>query len=104
MLSNTSGLDNHVLSQVGILVRELCKVQCLPDPSSDIDKLSVVMANEVAISASDSSSSSKSASGSSSTTDNGSSEDMDIEYEFDDDDDDDDEDDGINHYLMNLIV
>ncbi|OXA61251.1 ubiquitin-conjugating enzyme E2 Q2 [Folsomia candida] len=81
-LSRTSGQDNHVISQVGILVRELCKAQSLPEPTSDLEKLSTAMSGS---SADSSTGSSKSAS-----TDNGSS-DMDIEYEFDDDDDDDDD-------------
>jgi ubiquitin-conjugating enzyme E2 Q len=100
MLSNTSGLDNHVISQVGILVKQLCKAQSLPEPTLDLENLSKAMASCSNVSAcSSTSTSSKSASGgsgSSSTTDNGSSEDMDIEYEFDDDDDDDEDDDGKN--------
>jgi len=91
-LSHTSGLDNHVLSQVGILVRELCKSEGLPEPVDDLQKLSTALSNDPTVSTSDSSSSSKSASGSgsSSTNDNGSSE-YDMEYEFDDDDDDEDD-------------
>jgi ubiquitin-conjugating enzyme E2 Q len=92
-LSNTTGLDNHVLSQVGILVKELCKAQCLPEPVSDLQKLATAMTNDPTVSTSDPSSS-KRAPGSGNSTDNGSSEEMDIEYEFDDDDDD-DEDDGV---------
>jgi len=32
ILSNTSGRDNHVLNQVGILLRELCRLHCIPEP------------------------------------------------------------------------
>lgn len=59
----------------------LFSIFSLPEPTSDLEKLSTAMSGS---SADSSTGSSKSAS-----TDNGSS-DMDIEYEFDDDDDDDD--------------
>lgn len=92
MLSNTTGLDNHVISQVGILVRELCKAQGLPEPTSDLERLSTALSGNSSANVNDSSSSSsKSASGSSSTTDNASSEDMDIEYEFDEEEEEDDD-------------
>ncbi len=90
-LSQTSGLENHVISQIGILVRELCKAQGLPEPTSDLEKLSTAM-TAAECSAADSSTSN---SNSSKSASNGSSEDMDIEYEFDDDEDDDDDDNGI---------
>lgn len=90
-LGNTSGLDNHVISQVGILVRELCKAQGLPEPAADLEQLVTAMTSFKSSDSSSTSSSSKSAS-SSTTTDNGSTEDMDIEYEFDDDEQDDDDD------------
>lgn len=32
ILSNTSGVDNHVLNQVSILLRELCRLHCVPEP------------------------------------------------------------------------
>lgn len=32
ILSNTSGRDNHVLNQVSILLRELCRLHCIPEP------------------------------------------------------------------------
>ncbi|XP_063216242.1 ubiquitin-conjugating enzyme E2 Q2 isoform X2 [Bacillus rossius redtenbacheri] len=38
VLSNTSGRDNHVVSQVSILVRELCRLHGLPEPA-DLGRL-----------------------------------------------------------------
>ncbi|XP_023015798.1 ubiquitin-conjugating enzyme E2 Q2 [Leptinotarsa decemlineata] len=38
ILSNTVGLDNHVLHQVIILLRELCRLHTLPEPP-DLDRL-----------------------------------------------------------------
>ncbi|XP_050443152.1 ubiquitin-conjugating enzyme E2 Q2 isoform X1 [Adelges cooleyi] len=32
-LGQTSGLDNHVINQVGILISELCRTYCLSEPS-----------------------------------------------------------------------
>ncbi|KAF4525267.1 hypothetical protein B566_EDAN014667 [Ephemera danica] len=40
ILSNTSGRDNHVLSQVQILLRELCRLHCLPEPG-ELEQLSL---------------------------------------------------------------
>lgn len=42
ILSNTSGRDNHVINQVGILLRELCKLHGVPEPP-DLDSLSLPM-------------------------------------------------------------
>lgn len=39
-LSNTSGLDNHMMNQVGILLRELCRLHGLPEPP-DVHRLSL---------------------------------------------------------------
>ncbi|KAK3930470.1 Ubiquitin-conjugating enzyme E2 Q2 [Frankliniella fusca] len=38
ILSNTTGRDNHVINQVGILLRELCRLHSLPE-LSDVDRL-----------------------------------------------------------------
>ncbi|XP_017782523.1 PREDICTED: ubiquitin-conjugating enzyme E2 Q2 [Nicrophorus vespilloides] len=38
ILSNTEGLDNHVLHQVAILLRELCRLHAVPEPP-DVAKL-----------------------------------------------------------------
>ncbi|XP_026687015.1 ubiquitin-conjugating enzyme E2 25 [Diaphorina citri] len=38
ILSNTSGYENHVVCQVHILVRELCKLHNVPEPP-DLDRL-----------------------------------------------------------------
>ncbi|XP_014209896.1 ubiquitin-conjugating enzyme E2 Q2 [Copidosoma floridanum] len=38
ILSNTTGLDNHVINQVGILLKELCRLHSLPEPP-DVDRL-----------------------------------------------------------------
>lgn len=38
ILSNTTGLDNHMTNQVQILLRELCRIQGLPEPP-DIHQL-----------------------------------------------------------------
>ncbi|XP_013183014.1 ubiquitin-conjugating enzyme E2 Q2 [Amyelois transitella] len=40
ILSNTQGRDNHVINQVGILLRELCKLHGVPEPP-DLDSLSL---------------------------------------------------------------
>lgn len=32
ILSNTTGRDNHVINQVGILLKELCRLHSLPEP------------------------------------------------------------------------
>lgn len=104
-LSTTSGLDNHVINQVAILVKALCKAQGLPEPSSDFEKLTLdnngsgdakplhshgSPSNSNSTSASNNGSVSASAS---STNGNGSSDaEMDIDYDFDEDDVDDDED------------
>lgn len=99
-LSSTSGLDNHVINQVAILVRTLCLAQGLPEPSSDLDKLTLDNGSGDAKPPHGSPSNSNSVSGSvsasaSSTTGNGSSDaEMDIDYDFEDDVDDDDEDEG----------
>lgn len=37
-MSNTSGLDNHVINQVGILLKELCRLHSLPEPP-DVERL-----------------------------------------------------------------
>jgi ubiquitin-conjugating enzyme E2 Q len=37
-LSNTTGLDNHVINQVGILLKELCRLHSLPEPP-DVERL-----------------------------------------------------------------
>ncbi|KAF7997950.1 hypothetical protein HCN44_009348 [Aphidius gifuensis] len=38
ILSNTTGRDNHVIIQVGILLKELCRLHSLPEPP-DIERL-----------------------------------------------------------------
>lgn len=38
ILSHTTGLDNHVINQVGILLKELCRLHSLPEPS-DVERL-----------------------------------------------------------------
>lgn len=38
ILSNTEGLENHVLHQVAILLRELCRLHAVPEPP-DLDRL-----------------------------------------------------------------
>uniref|UniRef100_A0A1B6C3T7 UBC core domain-containing protein n=1 Tax=Clastoptera arizonana TaxID=38151 RepID=A0A1B6C3T7_9HEMI len=40
ILCNTSGMDNHVMNQVGILVKELCRLHCVSEPA-DLDRLSL---------------------------------------------------------------
>jgi ubiquitin-conjugating enzyme E2 Q len=40
ILSNTEGLDNHVLHQVLILLRELCRLHAVPEPP-DLDRLHI---------------------------------------------------------------
>ncbi|XP_059056105.1 ubiquitin-conjugating enzyme E2 Q2 [Achroia grisella] len=40
ILTNTQGRDNHVINQVGILLRELCKLHGVPEPP-DLDSLSL---------------------------------------------------------------
>lgn len=40
ILSNTNGRDNHVINQVGILLRELCRLHNVPLPP-DIDNLAI---------------------------------------------------------------
>lgn len=40
ILSNTEGLDNHVLHQVSILLRELCRLHAVPEPP-DLDRLHI---------------------------------------------------------------
>ncbi|EDV45606.1 ubiquitin-conjugating enzyme E2 Q2 [Drosophila erecta] len=40
ILSNTNGRDNHVINQVGILLRELCRLHSVPLPP-DIDNLAL---------------------------------------------------------------
>ncbi|XP_026463437.1 ubiquitin-conjugating enzyme E2 Q2 isoform X1 [Ctenocephalides felis] len=42
ILSNTQGRDNHVISQVGILVKELCRLHQVPEPP-DLDGLTLGM-------------------------------------------------------------
>lgn len=37
-MSNTTGLDNHVINQVGILLKELCRLHSLPEPP-DVERL-----------------------------------------------------------------
>ncbi len=109
-LSSTSGLDNHVINQVAILVKSLCKAQGLPEPSADFEKLTLdnngsgdakplhshgSPSNSNSTSASNNGSVSASAS---STNGNGSSDaEMDIDYDFDEDDVDDDDDDEENN-------
>ncbi|XP_039291845.1 ubiquitin-conjugating enzyme E2 Q2 [Nilaparvata lugens] len=41
ILSNTTGRDNHVMSQVCIVVRELCRLHGVTEPSADLDRLSL---------------------------------------------------------------
>uniref|UniRef100_A0A8D8PNN4 Ubiquitin-conjugating enzyme E2 25 n=1 Tax=Cacopsylla melanoneura TaxID=428564 RepID=A0A8D8PNN4_9HEMI len=43
VLSNTTGLENHVVCQVHILVRELCRLHNVPEPP-DLDRLLQVKA------------------------------------------------------------
>ncbi|ODM86862.1 Ubiquitin-conjugating enzyme E2 Q2 [Orchesella cincta] len=38
-LSSTSGMDNHVINQVGMLVRALYNTQDLPEPTPELEKL-----------------------------------------------------------------
>lgn len=38
ILSNTTGRDNHVINQVGILLKELCRLHSLPEPP-DVERL-----------------------------------------------------------------
>lgn len=38
ILSNTTGRDNHVIIQVGILLKELCRLHSLPEPP-DVERL-----------------------------------------------------------------
>lgn len=38
ILSNTEGLENHVLHQVAILLRELCRLHAVPEPP-ELDRL-----------------------------------------------------------------
>ncbi|XP_073960340.1 ubiquitin-conjugating enzyme E2 Q2 isoform X2 [Choristoneura fumiferana] len=40
ILCNTQGRDNHVINQVGILLRELCKLHGVPEPP-DLDSLTI---------------------------------------------------------------
>lgn len=40
ILSNTEGRDNHVIHQVAILLRELCRLHAVPEPP-DIDNLTL---------------------------------------------------------------
>lgn len=40
ILSNTEGRDNHVIHQVAILLRELCRLHAVPEPP-DIDTLTL---------------------------------------------------------------
>ncbi|XP_046677592.1 ubiquitin-conjugating enzyme E2 Q2 isoform X1 [Homalodisca vitripennis] len=40
ILSNTTGRDNHVMNQVGILVRELCRLHSVSEPA-ELDRLSM---------------------------------------------------------------
>lgn len=40
ILSNTEGRDNHVIHQVAILLRELCRLHAVPEPP-DIDSLTL---------------------------------------------------------------
>ncbi|XP_077290820.1 ubiquitin-conjugating enzyme E2 Q2 isoform X2 [Arctopsyche grandis] len=42
VLTNTEGLDNHIISQVAILLRELCKLHGVPEPP-DLDSLKIHM-------------------------------------------------------------
>lgn len=37
-MSNTTGRDNHVINQVGILLKELCRLHSLPEPP-DVERL-----------------------------------------------------------------
>lgn len=46
MLSNTTGRDNHVIVQIGILLRDLCHFHNLPLPC-DIDKLTLTSVESV---------------------------------------------------------
>nr|CAH7728147.1 unnamed protein product [Callosobruchus chinensis] len=41
ILSNTEGLDNHVLHQVIILLKELCRLHAVPEPP-DLDRLHII--------------------------------------------------------------
>ncbi|XP_008552800.1 ubiquitin-conjugating enzyme E2 Q2 [Microplitis mediator] len=38
ILSNTTGRDNHVINQVGILLKELCRLHSIPEPP-DVERL-----------------------------------------------------------------
>lgn len=38
ILSTTTGRDNHVINQVGILLKELCRLHSLPEPP-DVERL-----------------------------------------------------------------
>ncbi|XP_025830444.1 ubiquitin-conjugating enzyme E2 Q2 [Agrilus planipennis] len=40
ILSNTQGIDNHIIRQVAILLQELCRLHAVPEPP-DIDRLSI---------------------------------------------------------------
>lgn len=40
ILSNTTGRDNHVMNQVGILVKELCRLHSVSEPA-ELDRLSL---------------------------------------------------------------
>ncbi|ODM97979.1 Ubiquitin-conjugating enzyme E2 Q2 [Orchesella cincta] len=95
-LSSTTGLDNHVINQVGILVRSLCKVQGLPEPTPELEKLSLALdmgSGDAKLGSPSNSTSNASGSASASTNGNGSSDaEMDIDYDFDEDCDDDDDD------------
>lgn len=47
VLSNTEGRDNHVIQQVGILLRELCRLHAVPEPP-DIDRLTIPTSGSLA--------------------------------------------------------
>ena len=89
MLSTTSGKDNHVAVQVRILMSELCRLQGLPEPAADLERLAKETGFIEVCSTSSSNNSASSTSAASTGT--GSSDDMDLEYEFDDDDEEGDE-------------
>ncbi|CAH1407556.1 unnamed protein product [Nezara viridula] len=40
ILSNTSGRDNHVINQVGILLKELCRLHSVPEPE-ELERLAL---------------------------------------------------------------
>lgn len=40
ILSNTEGRDNHVIQQVAILLKELCRLHAVPEPP-DIENLTL---------------------------------------------------------------